>query len=69
MKKIEPSGVVLVGVCAVQTERCTAKQPKPITAVWGSPGRTQINVCDSCLKEKMRLGEWDVEGARIQPKA
>ena len=69
MKKIEPSGVVLVGVCSVQTERCTAQQAKPITAVWGPPGRTQINVCHSCLEEKMRLGEWDVEGARIQPKA
>ncbi len=33
------------------------------------PGRTQINVCRSCLEEKMRLGEWDVEGARIQPTA
>ena len=45
MKKVEPSGVVLKGICSIQTDRCTAKKEGPITAVWGPPGRTQINVC------------------------
>ncbi len=66
MKKIEPSGVILTGVCSVQTDRCTAKEGGALTAVWGPPGRTQINVCGSCLEEKMRIGEWKVQGARVR---
>jgi hypothetical protein len=62
MHKIEPSGLVLHGVCDIQTEHCTAKAGEAITAVWGPPGRTQINVCRACLKEKMRRGEWAIEG-------
>ena len=69
MAKIEPSGVVFTGICHIQIRHCTAKEEKPITVVWDPPGRTQINVCRSCLEEKMRLGGWDVEGARIQPTA
>ena len=65
MHKVEPSGVVLHGVCDIQTDRCTAKAGGAITAVWGPPGRTQINVCRACLEEKMRRGEWVVEGARL----
>ena len=33
MKKVEPSGVVMKGVCSIQTSRCTATQEGPITAV------------------------------------
>ncbi len=69
MTKIEPSGIVLKGVCQVQTQWCTAKAEGPITAVWGPPGRTQINVCRACLEEKIRLGEWEVEGARVREHA
>jgi hypothetical protein len=69
MTRVEPSGVILKGVCQIQTKQCTAKEEKPITAVWGPPGRTQINVCRACLEEKMRLGEWEVEGARLLPHA
>jgi hypothetical protein len=66
MHKVEPSGVVLQGVCDIQTDRCTAKAGGSITAVWGPPGRTQINVCRVCLEEKMRRGEWEVAGARLR---
>jgi hypothetical protein len=66
MNKIEPSGVVMHGVCSIQTKHCTAKEGGAITAVWGPPGRTQINVCRACLEEKIRLGEWEVEGARLR---
>ncbi len=69
MKKIEPSGVVMRGVCSIQTEQCTAKEEGPIIAVWGPPGRTQINVCRACLEEKIHLGEWEVEGARLREHA
>jgi hypothetical protein len=64
MTRVEPSGVVLKGGCHIQTSRCIAKEEGPITAVWSPPGRTQINVCRACLEEKIRLGEWEVEGAR-----
>ncbi len=64
--RIEPSGIVMIGECDVQTPNCTALTPAPITAVWGSPGRRQINVCRGCLEEMVRLGEWENPGARIQ---
>ena len=66
--KVEPSGVIMVGECSIQTEACTAKTASPITAVWTPPGRTQTNVCRACLDEKIRMGEWKVEGARVRPR-
>jgi hypothetical protein len=69
--KVEPSGVVMMDVCTVQTAKCTAREGSAITAVWAPPGRTQVNVCRECLEEKIRGGEWEVEGARLfeQPPA
>jgi hypothetical protein len=61
---VEPSGVVFSGVCAVQTERCVAREWGALTAVWGPPGETQINVCGACLDELVRRGDWQIEGAR-----
>lgn len=66
--KVEPSGVVMTGECSVKTDACTAKTANPITAVWAPPGRTQVNVCSACLEEKIRTGEWKVEGARVRPR-
>jgi|SRR5882724_5163490 hypothetical protein len=66
---IEPSGVLIVGLCEVQTEKCTARVPAPITAVWALPARRQINVCSSCLDEMVRSGEWQIEGARLKRRA
>ena len=62
--KVEATGIVMMGVCAVETERCVAKAPSPITAVWTMPGRNQINVCRACLDEQLRHGRWVIEGAR-----
>jgi len=67
--KIEPSGVILKDVCSIQTDKCVAKQPAPITAVWAVPGRMQINVCRPCLEEQVRSGEWEIQGARITRRA
>lgn len=67
--KIEPSGVVFVGVCDIQTDRCIARQSAPVTAVWETPGRIQVNVCRPCLEEKVRLGEWEIQGAKITKRA
>ncbi|HWX40793.1 MAG TPA: hypothetical protein VN345_06545 [Blastocatellia bacterium] len=64
--KIEPSGVVFVGVCDVQTEKCIARVASPITAVWTSPARVQVNVCRPCLEEQVRAGEWEIRGAKIK---
>ncbi len=63
--RIEPSGIVMIGECEIQTPCCTALTPAPITAVWGSPGRRQIDVCRGCLEQMIRLGEWENPGARI----
>jgi hypothetical protein len=35
--KVEPTGVVFIAVCSVQTPECTATTPGPVTAVWGTP--------------------------------
>jgi hypothetical protein len=65
--KVEPSGVIMMGECDIQTEKCVAKEdPAPITAVWSLPGRRQINVCKPCLEENIRRGKWIVEGARVR---
>jgi len=63
--KVEPSGVVFRGICDIQTDRCIARQLAPVTAVWETPGRIQVNVCRPCLEEKVRLGEWEIQGAKI----
>jgi hypothetical protein len=60
---VETSGVVMFGVCDIQTGRCLAKEGAPITAVW-SPSRKQINVCGACLDEQLKTGTWKIEGAR-----
>lgn len=31
--RVEPSGVIMVGECSIQTDVCTAKTASPITAV------------------------------------
>lgn len=63
--KVESTGIVMIGVCDVQTDRCVAKTPSPITAVWTLPGRNQINVCKACLDDQLRTGSWTIEGARV----
>lgn len=63
--EIEPSGVILLGECTIQTPLCTALTPAPITAVWALPGRIQINVCRTCLEEMIRENQWKVAGARV----
>jgi hypothetical protein len=64
--KIEPSGVILVGICEIQTPVCQALLPAPVTAVWAPPGRRQVNVCRACLEEQVRDGEWEIPGAHVR---
>lgn len=67
--RIEPTGVLLMDVCSIQTERCVAKETAPITAVWTLPGRVQVNVCRPCLEEQVRAGLWEIEGAKVEGRA
>lgn len=70
--KVDPSGVVMWGCCTINTEKCLAHPPEggAITAVWGIPGRVQIDVCGACLAEMRRRGDWEIEGARtLRPAA
>ncbi len=62
--KIEPTGVVLVDVCGVQTEKCVARNAAPVTAVWTLPARAQVNVCRPCLEEQIRSGDWQISGCK-----
>jgi len=64
--KIEPSGVILIGICEIQTPVCQALVPAPITAIWAPPGRRQVNVCSACLEEQVRDGEWEIPGAHVR---
>ncbi len=64
--KIEPSGVILTGICEIQTPVCRALVAAPITAVWAPPGRRQVNVCSACLEEQVRDGEWEIPGAHVR---
>jgi hypothetical protein len=64
--KIEPTGVVLMDVCSVQTEKCVARSVAPVTAVWTLPARMQVNVCRPCLEEQVRSGEWQIQGAKVE---
>ena len=67
--KVEPSGVIFVGSCHVQSKRCLAKVSGPVTAIWAQPGRTQVNVCHACLDEQLRSAEWEIPGTRIKRRA
>lgn len=65
---VEPSGVVFAAQCQVRSERCRAPDSGPVTAVWTTPGREQLNVCGACLPEMVRMGEWEIPGTRIHPR-
>jgi hypothetical protein len=70
MIKIEPSGVILKDTCEIKTSKCIAREtPRAVTAVWSPPGRTQINVCQPCINEMIRAGQWEIQGARIPQRA
>ncbi|MCP4111107.1 MAG: type I restriction enzyme HsdR N-terminal domain-containing protein, partial [Desulfobacteraceae bacterium] len=43
----------------MQTKECVATDVAPITAVWVKHGREQLNVCNSCLEEKVDLAVFD----------
>src|SRR5215207_3155722 len=64
---VEPSGNVVIGTCEVQTERCAARQPAPVAAVWTGP-RSKVIACGACLPEMVRNGEWEIRGARVPPR-
>lgn len=62
--RVEPSHVVMWGICEVQTDVCSAKDGGAVTAVWIFPGRSQVNVCNDCYEKKKETGEWIVTELR-----
>ncbi len=58
--RVEPSHVVMWGICEVRTDACSAKDGGAVTAVWTFPGRNQANVCNECYEKKKESGEWVV---------
>ncbi|HKO43936.1 MAG TPA: hypothetical protein VJU84_11730 [Pyrinomonadaceae bacterium] len=67
--RIEPTGILLSGICEIQTEKCTARTPASITVVWTLPARRQISVCSPCIEEMVRSGEWEIESAKLRRRA
>jgi len=66
--KIDPSGIVFIGECEIQTPFCTALEPAPVMAIWGVPVRRRFDACGPCLEEMIRRGEWEIQGAQIPRK-
>lgn len=65
--KIEPSGIVKIGVCDLQLPGCLALTPAPVMAIWMAPGRVvAATACRFCLSEMVRLGEWENPGAHLK---
>lgn len=64
---VEPSGIVVIGTCEVQTERCVALRPAPVAAVRTGP-QSEVVACGACLNEMVRSGEWEIPGARVTPR-
>jgi len=67
--KIETSGVVFIGECEIQSPDCVALTPAPVSAVFTTPQRRQINVCRPCIEYMVRSGEWEIPNARIPGKS
>lgn len=63
--KVEPTGVVFIGECEIQSPVCVARTPAAISAVFTTPQRRQVNVCRACLDYMVRNGEWELDGARL----
>jgi len=59
----------MAGICDIQTPKCSAREASAITAVWTSPGRSQVNICRNCMEEMIRTGKWEVPGSRIPMRA
>ena len=64
--KVDPSGIVTIGECDLRLPGCRAVTPAPVMAILVSLGReVAATVCRSCLDEMVRLGEWEIPGAKL----
>ena len=64
--KVDPSGIVTIGECDLRLPGCRALTPAPVMAILVSLGRElAATVCRSCLDEMVRLGEWEIPGAKL----
>ena len=52
----------VIGICEIQTNQCTATKQKLLISIsFDRPNLMPTNVCEACLNERIRLGEWEVE--------
>lgn len=63
--KVVPTGAVFYAVCNIKSENCKAKEGGAVTTVLLADSYEQVNTCKVCLNQKLRSGEWNVEGSRV----
>lgn len=64
--RVEVTGRIFTGRCAIQSEWCHARACGALGAVITPEGR-EIHVCGSCLSEMSRMGAWYIPGTRPLP--
>lgn len=65
--KVETTGLIFEGRCAVQTEVCRAREIGALTAVT-TPEGEQVSVCGACLQHMSESRAWHIPGTRPRPR-
>ncbi|HEY0020922.1 MAG TPA: hypothetical protein VGC13_31765 [Longimicrobium sp.] len=65
--KVETTGRIFEGQCAVRTEVCRAREIGALTAVTTAEGE-QIHVCGACLQHLSETSAWHIPGTRPRPR-
>jgi hypothetical protein len=65
--RVETTGLIFEGRCAVQTEVCRAREIGSLTAVT-TPDGEQIDVCGACLQRMSESRAWHIPGTRPRPR-
>lgn len=63
--RVVPTGAVFYAVCELKLDNCAAREGGAVTTVLLSDTLEQVNTCKVCLNNKIREGEWAVEGSRV----
>ncbi|MCR9942005.1 hypothetical protein [Vibrio owensii] len=63
--RVVPTGSILYGVCEIKSENCAARQGGAVTAIMLPDTLEQVNTCKVCLNDKVRRGEWSIDGAQV----
>lgn len=65
--KVETTGLIFEGRCAVQTVFCRAREFGALTAIT-TPEGEQVSVCGACLEEMSDTRQWEIPGTRPTPR-